>query len=125
MENRTVTGIGCFARPQKLSRIFLRMVRTYSLGQIGAADLVEGCTCRESVSTDLIRALIEGHTAGLDGATRGTAALTGNRKITGFYLALKGNSLELSIFARNRTRQQEIHSAVLHKLTRFRQKRLN
>ncbi len=125
MENHTVTGIGCFAQPQKLSRIFLKMVHTYTLGQLGATELIEGCQCQKSDCTKLIRKLIEGKAAGPHAATKETAASLENQKITGFYLTSRGNRLELSIFAKNRTRRQEIHSAVLDKLTQFRQKRLN
>ncbi len=125
MENHIVTGIGCFAQPQKLSRIFLRMVHTYTLGQLDAAELIEGCKCRETECTKLIKTLIEGKTARPGAAIEDSAAPVESQKVTGFYLSSRGNSLELSIFARNRTRQQEIHSAVLDKLSRFRQKRLN
>lgn len=125
MENHIVTGIGCFAQPQKLSRIFLRMVHTYTLGQLGAAELIEGCECKETECTELIKTLIEGKTAWPKPATEDSAAPIESQKITGFYLTSRGNRLELSIFARNRTRKQEIHSAVLDKLTRFRQRRLN
>lgn len=125
MENHIVTGIGCFAQPQKLSRVFLRMVKTYTLGQIGATDLMEGCNGAKTGTNKLIRALIDGGTSGLEAVTGNTGGLPEYQKITGFYLALKGNSLKLSIFARNRTRQPEIHSAKLETLTRFRQKRLN
>jgi hypothetical protein len=125
MENHIVTGIGCFAQPQKLSQLFLRLVHTYTLGQVGATDLAERCKCRKTESNRLIKALIDGQPAGLDAAIGGTAAVHKNQKITGFYLTLKDNCLELSIFASNRTRRQEIHLAVLDRLPPLRQKRLN
>lgn len=115
MGNHIVTGIGCFAQPQKLSRIFLRMVHTYALGQLDTAELIEGCNCRKSECTKLIRTLIEGQPTGSNAATGATAAPFDNQKVTGFYLTFRGNRLELSIFAKNRTQRQEIHSAVLDK----------
>lgn len=124
MNNQIVTGIGCFARPEKLSRIFLKWVQAYSLGQIGAADLVKGCTGTQPGSTELIKALIAGKAAGSGAAVHESADRHDNN-ITGFFLAFKENSLELSIFAKSRNSRREIHSAVLDKLSRFRRKRLN
>ncbi|MDJ0815209.1 MAG: hypothetical protein QNJ58_03360 [Desulfobacterales bacterium] len=125
MENHIVTGIGCFAQPRKLSQVFLRVVEAYTLGHIRATDLVEGCNGLGSGSKKLIRRLIDGGPSGRRAVTGEIGDFKEYRRITGFYLAFKGNSLTLSIFARNRDRQQEIHSARLEKLTRFRQKRLN
>jgi hypothetical protein len=125
MENHIVTGIGCFAQPQKLSQVFLRVMKSYTLGQVGATDLVEGCHGGESANSQLIRALIDGEVAGREATTGEIEKLRGNQKITGFYLTLKGGSLKLSIFARDRACRQEIFCANLHELTRIRQKRLH
>ncbi len=125
MENHTVTGIGCFARPRKLSQVFLRVVEAYTLGHIRATDLVEGCNGLGSGSKKLIRTLIDGGASGQPAVSGKTGDLNEYGRITGFYLAFKGNSLKLSIFARNRNRQQEIHSAGLENLTRLRRKKLN
>ena len=122
MENHIVTGIGCFAQPRKLSQVFSRVVKAYTLGHVSATDLVEGFNGRESGSKKLIRTLIDGGASVRTAVTGKTGDLKEYRRITSFYLAFKGNSLKLSIFARNRNRQQEIHSARLEKLNRFRQK---
>ncbi len=125
MENHTVTGIGCFARPRKLSQVFLRVVEAYTLGHISATDLVEGCNGRESGSKMLIRTLVDGGPSGQAAVSSESEDLNKYSRITGFYLAFKGNSLKLSIFTRNPNRQQEIYSARLEKLTRLRRKKLN
>ena len=39
MINRKVTGIGCFAKPATLSRVFKKMVRNYTLGQFESINL--------------------------------------------------------------------------------------
>ena len=125
MENQIVTGIGCFAQPRKLSQVFSRVVEAYTLGQISATDVVEGYNCRKSGNKKLIRTLIDGGASGHPAVYGETGDLNEYGRITGFYLAFKGNSLKLSIFARNRNRQQEIHSARLENLTRLRRKKLN
>ncbi len=113
MKNQFVTGIGCFAQPEKLSRIFLRMLRTCMSGRMDEIDLVNECLWVEPESTELIKALIAGKATHLDSPGRNTAKRVENEKITGFFLTLKDHSLELSIFSRNRHRRLERHSASL------------
>jgi hypothetical protein len=91
------------------------MVHTYTLGQLDAAELIEGCKCRKSECTKLIKTLIEGKPTGSNAAIEDSAAPVESQMVTGFYLTLRGNRLELSIFAKNRNRRPEIHSAVLNK----------
>ena len=125
MENQIITGVGCFAEPQKLSRIFLRMVQTYTLGKLDGIDWVNDCESDETESTRLLKALIAGQAAGQNAVIPGADDRCPNKKITGFFLTLKDQVLELSIFAKNGNCRRERHSAVLDGFTKVRQRRLN
>ena len=125
MENHTITGVGCFAGPEKLSRIFMRMVQTYTLGKLDGIEWTIGRESDETEGTRLLKALIAGKAAWLDTAIPEAADRYENKKITGFFLILKDQGLELSIFAKNGDCRRERHSAVLDEFTKVRQKRLN
>jgi hypothetical protein len=125
MKNQTVTGIGCFARPEKLRRIFLKMVQRYALGQIEGIDLADRSESGETESIRLIEALIAGRNLELHPSNSNSPDAPEYKKITGFFLTLKDQKLNLSIFAKNSDRRQERHSAVLDALTDIRWRRLN
>ena len=125
MENQIITGIGCFAEPEKLSRIFLRMVQTYTLGKLDGIDWVNDCKSDETEGSRLLKALIAGKAAGQKAMIPGAADRRPDKKITGFFLTLKDQRLKLSILAKKGDRQQEWHSANLNEFTQMRHKRLN
>ena len=125
MENQIISGVGCFAGLEKLSRIFLRMVQTYTLGQLEGIEGVNWGEPGQTEVTGLLKALIAGKAARQDSSIPNTAACLENKKITGFFLTLKDQRLRLSIFAKNGDSQPERHSAILDEFTRVRQKRLN
>ena len=127
MKNQTITGVGCFAGPEKLSRIFLRMVQTYTLGTLDGIEWINGCESDESEGTRLLKALVAGNgkAAWQNSANPGAADRLENKKITGFFLTLKGQRLKLSIFAKKGDSQRERHSAILNEFTQMRQKRLH
>jgi hypothetical protein len=125
MENHIITGVGCFAGPKKLSRIFMRMVQTYTLGKLDGIEWINGHESDETEGTRLLKALIAGKAARLDTAVPDAVDRYENKKITGFFLTLKDQGLELSIFAKNGDCRRERHSAVLDEFTKVRQKRLN
>ena len=125
MENQIITGVGCFAGPEKLSRIFLRMVQTYTLGKMDGIEWANGCESDETEGTELLKALMAGKAAWPNSAIPDAVDRLENKKITGFFLTLKDHGLELSIFAQNGDCRRERHSAVLDGFTKVRQKRLN
>jgi len=126
MKNKKVTGIGCFAKPATLSRVFNKMVRNYTLGQFESIDLVnDHDEVRGTDGTALLRALIAGK-AGYSPAPDSESCLVAkNKKITGFFLTLRNQSLDLSIFARGDRNVRERFTASLDAFTELRQKRLN
>ena len=125
MENQIITGVGCFAGPEKLSRIFLRMVQTYTLGKLDGIEWANGYKSDETEGTRLLKALIAGKSAWQNSTIPDAVDRLENKKITGFFLTLKDHSLELSIFAKNGDCRGERHSAILNEFTQMRQKRLN
>jgi len=125
MENLTITGVGCFAGPKRLSRIFRRIVRTYTLGKLDGIDWIKDCESEGAEGTQLLKALMAGESAWQDSVISDFVDGLDNKKITGFFLTLKDQGLELSIFAKNGDCRRERHSAVLDGFTKMRQKRLN
>jgi hypothetical protein len=62
MMNRKVTGIGCYAKPAKLSRVFKKMVRNYTLGQFESINLANSQDMAGGVDgTIMLKALISGN----------------------------------------------------------------
>jgi len=125
MKNQMITGIGCFAKPEKLSRIFLKMIRNYALGQIEGIDPADRKQWGETESTRLMEALIVGKNPQSHSSDSDSTQTPEYQKITGFFLALKDQKLNLSIFAKKWSGRQERYSAVLDVLTQMRRSRLN
>ena len=125
MENQTITGVGCFAEPRRLSRIFLRMVETYTLGKMDVIDWIKGCGSEDTEGSRLLEALVAGSPAGQNVAIPGTDARWPQKRITGFFLTLKDQRLKLSILAKIGDRQLEWHSAFLNEFSRMRRNRMN
>ena len=126
MINKKVTGIGCFAKPATLSRVFKKMVRNYTLGQFESINLVNGHD--EVMSADgtaLLRVLIAGKVGYFPASDSESRAVVKNRKITGFFLTLRNQRLNLSIFARGDRNVRERYTASLDAFTELRHKRLN
>jgi hypothetical protein len=125
MPNQIVTGIGCFAGPQTLIRVFRRIVQSYTLGQFESIRLKDEYTTMGSSGAELLRTLITGKTGlGEARSAEFDDALLDSR-ITGFFLALKGLQLELAVFAKGENRKPRRYTACLDELVKLRQKRLN
>ncbi len=126
MINKKVTGIGCFAKPATLSRVFKKMVRNYTLGQFESNNLVNGHDEEKSAdSTVLLKALIAGKAGYFPSPNSESCVVVENRKITGFFLTLRNQRLNLSIFARGDRNVRERYTARLDAFTELRQKRVH
>ena len=124
--NRKVTGIGCFAKPATLSRVFKKMVRNYTLGQFEGINLANNQDRAEGVDgTMLLKALIAGNARFFPAPDSESCGVARNRKITGFFLTFRNQSLNLSIFARGDRNIQQTYTTRLDEFTKLRQKRLN
>ena len=125
MEYQNVTGIGYYAKPERLSRIFRKLVQNYTLGPFEGNQLLDGPVSKEMKGADLLQALVTGRrpancSKGSDNPNTGIFD-----KITGFYLTLNDEKLILSIFAKSKRRRPEIITTSLDGLAKLRQKRLH
>ena len=126
MINKKVTGIGCYAKPATLSRVFKKMVRNYTLGQFESTNLINGHDeVRGTEGTVLLKALIAGKAGYFPLPDSESCRVAEIRKITGFFLTLKNQRLNVSIFARGNRDIRERYTANLDAFTELRQKRLN
>ena len=125
MINKKVTGIGCFAKPATLSRVFKKMVQNYTLGQFESINLVNGHDEVRGEGTALLRALMAGKAGYFPSPDSESCIVVKNRKITGFFLTLRNQRLNLSIFARGDRNVRERYTARLDAFTELRRKRLN
>ena len=126
MTNRKVTGIGCYAKPAKLSRVFKKMVRNYTLGQLKSIDLANSQNTAGGVDgTIMLKALISGNAGYFPMPDSESYGVAENRKITGFFLTFRNQGLILSIFARGDRNIQQTYRTCLDGFTELRQKRLN
>ena len=126
MENQMFIGIGCFAKPDRLGRIFSKLVQNYTLGPFKGNQLFHGPISKKSEGADLLQALMAGLTGGSSSGGYETLTIKGPpKKITGFYLSLKNQKLILSIFARGNSTRREVYTTSLDELTKIRRKRMN
>ena len=125
MQNRMFTGIGCFAKPDRLGRIFSKLVQTYTLGPFEGNQLFDGPISSKSEGGDLLQVLMAGLPAGSSPESYETLNFNEPKKITGFYLSLNNQKLNLAIFARGNSSRQEVYTTTLDDLTKIRKKRLN
>ena len=124
MDNQNVIGIGCYAKPEKLSRIFKKLVQDYALGPFKGSQLFDGPVSKEIETIDLLQALVAGQKSDTSPQACKGSFLKEFVKITGFYLTMNDQGLNLSIFARSKSCQPEIITTRLEGLTKLRQKRL-
>jgi hypothetical protein len=54
MKNQNVTGIGCFAKPERLGRIFNKLVQNYTLRPIKGNQLFDGHLPKVSDGDELL-----------------------------------------------------------------------
>jgi hypothetical protein len=126
MRDKKVTGVGCFAKPATLSRVFKKMVRNYTLGQFESINLVnDHDAVKGADGTALLRTLMAGKAGYFPSPNSESCVVVENRKITGFFLTLRNQRLNLSIFARGDRNVRERYTARLDAFTELRHKRLN
>jgi hypothetical protein len=125
MENQMSTGVGCFAKPDRLGRIFSRLLQTYTLGPFKAKLLFSRSKTGNREETGLLQALVTGMTGVSGPVDDDTCRFKRLKKITGFYLTLSDQKLILSIFARGNSCKSEIFTTNLDELTKLRRQRLN
>jgi hypothetical protein len=117
MENQMFTGIGCFAKSDRLGRIFNKLVQDYTLGPFEGHELFGKDMSTGIEGADLLQALMAGLTGGSSSGGYETISFQKHKKITGFYLSLNDQKLILSIFARGNSPRHKIYTTSLAELT--------
>jgi hypothetical protein len=126
MINRKVTGIGCYAKPAKLSRVFKKIMRNYTLGQFVSINPANSQDMAGGVDgTLMLKALISGNGGYFPAPGSESYGVAENRKITGFFLTFRNQDLNVSIFSRGDRNIQQTYTTCLDGVTELRQKRLN
>jgi len=125
MKNQRIVGIGCFARPETLSRVAKKWIRTYTLGQIQSLRVGNDNGVTPSEGTQLLNAIITGQPNNVQKQTSKQLDGLQDKKITGFFLEMKDHRLNLSVFAKGVSSGRKRYTATLDAVTKIRQKRLN
>jgi hypothetical protein len=125
VNNQVMVGIGCFAKPEVLSRVLKRMVETYILGTIEGLASDCGFQLGPLDLKQLLKLIFNGgveHRTSPDGD--GYKRLE-NKTITGFFLKFEEQGLNLSVFTRESGVENGRYSANLYEFKHLRRKRLN
>ena len=125
MEDQTIAGVGCFAKADRLGRIFSKLLQAYTLGPFKEDQLINRSISKDSEEAVLLQALITGLREGNGSVDCESFNFKRPKKITGFYLTFVDQKLNLSIFARGNKSRSEIFTINLEGLTKLRRKRLN
>lgn len=125
MKDPGLVGIGCFAKPEMLSRVLKKMVEGYILGNFKGLTEENNHNSTSSELIQLLKAIIVHATENQQ--TMGAELIDSleGKKITGFFLALKNEHLNLSLFTRENRLKCKKFSTNLDALTQIRKKRLN
>ena len=125
MKNLGMLGVGCFAKPETLSRVLKNMIEGYILGNF---EMITEKNNNNSISTELVQLLkdiIVGSSGGQQAIGGEVIDSLADKKITGFFLRLKNERLNLSLFTRESGLKSKKFSANLDALTQIRKKRLH
>ncbi len=125
MHNKNIAGIGCFANPATLNRVFKKIVRKYTLGQFEDTELINEYKARGTDGCKLLAALIAGEAGCFRSLGPKSSDVLEDKKITGFFFTHRAQKLNLLIFVKGNCSRQERYTASLDEFTKIRRKRLN
>ena len=125
MKDSGMVGIGCFAKPETLFRVLKKMVEGYILGNFEGFATENNGKPVSSELIDFLRCLIGGVSENQRPVRPSIIENLESKKITGFFLALKSEGLNLSVFTREDKLKCKKITANLDALTQIRKKRLN
>ena len=101
MKYQGMIGVGCYGRPETLSRVLKKFVEKYIMGNFKGPDRQDSRPCVQFETIKLLKALIGGL---LESHQFPESEIIENIKksgITGFFLALERRRLNLSVFTRH------------------------
>ena len=125
MKDSVVVGIGCYAKPETLSRVLKKWVEHYVLGNIEGLVRDNGEKFVPSDVIKLMNTIIGAPTVSQQYFGPNATASLQHTRVTGFFLALGNQGLNLSIFTRDRHLAGKKYTTDLACLTKIRQKRLH
>jgi hypothetical protein len=125
MKNSSIVGIGCFAKPETIARVLKKMVEQYVLGNFEGLIEDKGAKTAQSDVIKLLKTIISAPATGQQYLGVDAAASLQKTRITGFFLALGNQGLNLSVFTRDRHLAGRKYTTKLTCLTRIREKRLH
>jgi hypothetical protein len=125
MKNSGVVGIGCFAKPETLARVLKKMIEQYILGNFEGLIRDRGAKTAQSDVIKLLKTIIGVPAASHPYFGADATMSLQNTRITGFFLALGNQGLNLSIFTRDRRLTGKKYTTKLTCLTKIREKRLH
>ena len=100
-------------------------MQDYALGPIKGNQLFDGPFSEEIKGVDLLQALIADQRPDISSGDCDGPSSKASSNITGFYVTLNDQGLNLSIFARSNRCRPEIITKNLDGLTKLRRKRLH
>ncbi len=101
MKYQGIIGIGCYGRPETLTRVLKKFVEKYILGNSEGPDRRDGQHCVQFETIKLLKALIGGVPESHQFSEPEIIENIKKSDITGFFLALERRRLNLSIFTRH------------------------
>jgi hypothetical protein len=125
MKNSRVVGIGCFAKPETLARVLKKMVEDYIFGNFEGLIQDRKAKTAQSEVIKLLKTIMGAPAASQQYFGPNATASPHNTRITGFFLALGNQGLNLSIFTKDRHLAGKKYTTNLTCLTRIREKRLH
>ncbi len=104
MKGENIIGIGCFAKPATLKRVFQKMISSCApeaLRSIAveATDKIFGPACIGRPAASVA--------ARLPAQAGAAVSDMGRRQVTGFFLSRKGRRLDLAIFTKGECSQRQ------------------
>ena len=101
MKYQGVIGVGCYGRPETLTRVLKKFVEKYILGNSRLPDRGEGRHCVQFETIKLLKVLIGGLLESHQYSEPEIIEKIKKSGITGFFLSLERSRLNLSVFTRH------------------------
>jgi len=118
-------GIGCFAESATLRRVFRKALESFLLGKYEDICASADRVFNDQNLTRFFRSVIHSGTGKPNQVEPVSKSVPDSAKITGFFLGLNKQALQLVVFFLDGGHQQSRLTARLEKFTRIRKKRLH
>jgi hypothetical protein len=125
MNRFQVSGVGCFAESNTIHRVFKKVLEDYILSKCEDIDPVTKCTLNDENVTQFFRSVITLGIEKPDQIDRALESIPTSAIITGFFLGLNKQSLQLILFFLPNEHQQTKFIVRLEKFARLRKNRLH